>query len=286
MPKGIHKLTVKGNLLRLNGKRRTIALAEHHNRRTFDPRFNDLISRINRSRSHLNGELITLGGKSLEEIVMTEIRLAGVDMMHRTNKRKDKGLANEYIFSLTPGFDGEVRPIFEDCLIWLKMQIPTCPIVHAVIHLDENQPHMHVIVVPIVGDRLPASDLIWYGEKRILKEISLYEEVSRKYGLYFPNQLRGDAKKKLAEVVLQAFNTLTPDDKERYLYDHMLYAIRANPEDYVAALGINVSQVLGLGSPITKNVTLPCVSYVGSSVLSGQKARLNDAEFMDSNRIQ
>jgi hypothetical protein len=261
----IHKLGIRGATLRRTGDKRTIALADAHNRRLFKPR-GSLVGKIDPTKSHLNIELIKLTEKTLEATVFKHIDLAGVDLTHRTNKRKDKGFANEYVFGLTPGFKGDCIPIFSRCLTWLEHELPTCPIVHAVVHFDEGHLHMHVIVVPIIGSRLPASDLIWYGEVRQIKELSLYQEVSQHFGLGFPGRFNGAAKQKLALAVIHEIKTM-PLDTQRYVFEECLeYAIYAYPENFIKLLKLDLAKVFQGPESNTHSSTLSCVGYKNGDI--------------------
>ena len=261
----IHKLGLRGAVLRRTGDKRTIALADAHNRRLFKPR-GSLVGKIDSTKSYLNIELIKLSEESLEATVFKHIDLAGVDLTHRTNRRKDKGFANEYVFGLTPGFKGDCIPIFSRCLTWLKHQIPTCPIVHAVVHFDQGPLHMHVIVVPIIGNRLPASDLIWYGEARQIKEISLYQEVSQHFGLGFPGRFNGAAKQKLALAVIDEIKSM-PLDTQRYVFQECLeYAIYSYPENFVKLLKLDLVKVFRSSECNAQLSTLSCVGYKNGDI--------------------
>lgn len=265
MSNSIHKLGLRGAILRKTGDKQTIALADAHNRRLFKPR-GSLVGKIDPTKSHLNIELIKLSEVTLEATVLKHINLAGVDLTHRTNKRKDKGFANEYVFGLTPGFKGDCIPIFSQCLTWLEHELPTCPIVHAVIHFDQGPLHMHVIVVPIIGNRLPASDLIWYGEVRQIKELSLYQEVSQHFGLGFPGRFNGAAKQKLALAVIHEIKTM-PLDTQRYVFEECLeYAIYAYPENFIKLLKLDLAKVFRSSECNSDSSTISCVGYKSCDV--------------------
>ena len=265
MTNSIHKLGLRGSVLRRIGDKKTIALADAHNRRLFKPK-GALLGKIDPTKSHLNIELIKLSEGTLEDTVLKHINLAGIDLSNRTNKRKDKGLANEYVFGLTPGFKGDCIPIFSRCLIWLEYQLPTCPIVHAVVHFDEGHLHMHVIVVPIIGNRLPASDLIWYGEVRQLKELSLYQEVSRHFDLGFPGKFYGAAKMKLALAVIEEIKTMPLDIKRDVFEECLAYAIHAYPENFIKTLNLDVSKVFQIAESYANQSTLSCVGLKGGDI--------------------
>jgi hypothetical protein len=243
----VYQISLRGNLLRHNGKTRTLAAAEAHNRRKIPVELENF-AHIDPAKSYLNCELISLNGMSLEDTILGIMHTKGVDLNHRTNKRKDKGFAIEWLFTVTLGYTGNHLQLYTDCLSWLKTYFPDCPLVHAVVHYDENEPHMHVIMVPLEGTRLPASELLSYrgGSKTRLN--SLYAAVGNKHGLIPRTSLTGAVKKAAAKAVIEVLELRGIPTVLQNAWPPMKACIQNNPDGFLDPLGIQIAQLPSFGS--------------------------------------
>ena len=230
------KLDQRGILLHLKGTRNTLGLAEAHNNRLI-PIELYAKDRINPSKTHLNQQLIPLS-KSLEATVLDLIASAGINTTKGTFKRADKGFAIEWTFSVTPGFECDYKHLFLSCLDWLMEWYPSCPIAHAVVHYDEDVPHMHVIMVPIVGRHLPASKVLGFKGCSRERSYDLFEKVGMKFGLSYSMYLKGAAKKAASEKALQELERLGYHEKLSELWLPIQAAVRSRPEPFLEVLGI------------------------------------------------
>ncbi|MGL4766553.1 MAG: plasmid recombination protein [Formosimonas sp.] len=183
----------------------TLEAAHRHNTRQLTAELDG--QRIDPQRTPLNFELVAcpLG---LTVAVVQATTKAGIDLTTRANKRHDKGVACEMVFSLSSGFAGDVKALFIDVLGWFATE-PTLkdyPIVSAIVHMDEAHPHMHVIYVPIVTKdgktTLQASAAIGYKGLLGQRTKSLYAAIGAKHGLTATKRLTGAAKAKATEDVL------------------------------------------------------------------------------------
>lgn len=113
------KLDLRGSLLYLSGTSQTLELAQAHNNREIPI---ELYARdkIDPDKIYLNQQIVPLS-KSLESTVLELISKAGIDTTKGTFKRKDKGYAIEWVFSVTPGFSCDFKQLYERCLDWLKL---------------------------------------------------------------------------------------------------------------------------------------------------------------------
>ena len=230
------KLDLRGHLLYLNGSGQTLALAEAHNNRKI-PIELYARDRIDPDRIHLNQQIVPLE-KSLEVTVREHIEHAGISITKGALKRADKGYAIEWIFSVTPGFNCDFKHLYVSCLDWLMERHPTCPIAHAVIHYDEDVPHMHVVMVPIVGRHLPASKVLGFKGCSRERSYSLYEKVGLKFDLCFPMYLKGAAKKAAGEKALQKLEKLGYREKLGKVWYPFKTAVQSRPEPFLDVLGI------------------------------------------------
>ena len=239
----MYKLTVHGNLLKRNGFKRTLALAEAHNLRRI-PAEVKTFNHIDPKLSHLNIELVPLGDEQLEQRVIKLVIEAGIDPNKGVNKRFDKAYAIEWMFTTTHGFQCDFASMYLECLDWLRLRYPSCPIAHAVIHYDENTPHLHVVMVPVIGSRLPSSNVLGYKGVCRKRNEDLYSCVGYKYGLTSSQHLKGSAKKIASQKVIEACEKLTPHDFRANLWNPLIQAIQARPEPFLHALNIPISNVL------------------------------------------
>lgn len=239
----MYKLTVHGNLLKRSGLKRTLALAEAHNLRKI-PAEVKTFQHIDPEKSHLNKELISLGQETLEGKVLRLVTEAGIDPNKGVNKRFDKGYAIEWMFTTTHGFQCDFESLYIECLDWLRLRNPTCPIAHAVIHYDENTPHLHVIMVPIKGTRLPSSNVLGYKGVCRKRNEDLFSFIGHKYGFTSSQHLKGNAKRIASQKAIEACKELTSHDFRESIWLPLMQAINSRPEPFLHALNIPISHVL------------------------------------------
>jgi len=235
----MHKLQLRGQLLYLNGTKQTLLKTEAHNTRNI-PIELDTFGHIDPNKTHLNHEIVSLHGESLEGCVLRHISEAGIDITKGPYKRSDKGVAIEWVFSVTPGYAGDFLGLYTKCVHWLGVLHPTCPIVHAIMHVDEGDPHIHVIIVPIVGNKMPSSRILGFkgiSRKRIY---DLYEQVGKEYNLSFPLNLKGAVKRHASEVAIRACEKLAYRKILGPLWKPFVMSIKARPEPFLEALGIDI----------------------------------------------
>lgn len=242
----MNSMRLRGILLKRKGPAHTLAMAEAHNRRKIPVELSTF-AHIDPSKSVSNKELISLNYISLEDAIFELLNKRGVDLNHRTNKRKDKGFAIEWLFTVTLGYTGNHLQLYTDCLSWLKTYFPDCPLLHAVVHYDENEPHMHVIMVPLEGTRLPASELLSYrgGSKTRLN--SLYAAVGNKHGLIPRTSLTGAVKKAAAKAVIVALELRGIPTVLQNAWPPMKVCIQNSPDGFLDPLGIQIAQLTSGG---------------------------------------
>lgn len=92
----MHKLTIRANVLTLEGNSRTLKLAESHNMRKIPY----CSPNIDPSKSLLNTELIPLGPLSLHEKVLAIVKSKGINTDHYNLKKKNRGYGVEFLFTV------------------------------------------------------------------------------------------------------------------------------------------------------------------------------------------
>lgn len=241
----MHKLELRGCLLYLKGSKQTISMTEAHNARKIPIELQPN-GRIDPTKSINNAVIESIDCGSLEEKVKTIISDAGINLESGRYKRPNKGLAIEWLFTVTPGFECDYVALYRESLNWLKRWLPSCPIVYAVIHFDEADPHMHVVMVPLDGKRLPASKILGYKGISRARVIDLYEQVGNKFGLSHPARLTGAAKKRAAELTIKVCERFSYRNKLGKMWQPLVMAIKSRPEPFMDALGINPSREEGI----------------------------------------
>jgi hypothetical protein len=259
------QLSVHGSLLKLNGLSRTIALAEAHNLRKITAEFKTF-KHIDRNRSHLNVELVPSGDQPLTQKVLKMVKDAGIDPDKGVNKRFAKAYAIEWVFTATHGFTCDFESLYKDCLDWLTVRYPTCPIVHAVIHYDEADPHLHVIMVPIVGKNLPSSKLLGYKGICRNRNEDLFKAIGQKYGFTSGEILKGSAKRWASETAIEACEKLNGHEFRVQLWQPLMQAIRTRPEPFLKALNIPLTNLQVWGDYV---LTTTCVAVALASQSKG-----------------
>ncbi len=233
-------------ILKLHGHSNTLKVAEAHNLRRITAEFRTC-NHIDEFETPNNIEIISLGSQSLEDKVLHEISKAGIDMTTKHNKRHDKGYALEMVYTPSAGWDGDTESLFRECCQWQTNYYQGCPIVHAVIHYDEGTPHLHTVMVPIVGNRLPASDVRGYKGATTERNRNLFNKVAHKYGFTSSESLKGAIKKKAAQRVIDKCDQFSPEKFKATLWIPIKQAIEARPEPFMSKLDISLSDLLKKG---------------------------------------
>jgi hypothetical protein len=241
------RICLRGILLKRKGSAHTLAMAEAHNRRKIPVELASF-SHIDPSKSVLNQELISLRGVALEDAVLGVVADRGIDLNSRTNKRKDKGFAIEWLFSVTLGYGGDHLSLYNDCLSWLTAYYPNCPVVHAVIHYDENEPHMHVIMIPIQGNSLPASEILSFKGGSRTRNGDLCAAIGNRHGLAVGMSLKGAIKKRAAEAVISALEKRDSPSFMGNIWPAIKSSIRNSPDNFLDPLGITFEQLVSVES--------------------------------------
>lgn len=266
----MHKLDLRGKLLYLSGNRHTLSMADLHNTRQIPTEF-ETFNHIDPTKIHLNEELINLGDESLEDKVKRLIDEGGINLESGRYQRANKGLAIEWLFTVTPGFNCDYRELYSKSLNWLVNTFPGCPIAHAIIHFDEADPHMHVIMVPIQGKRLPASKILGFKGVSRSRLNDLYEKVAKEFGLSHPTRLSGAVKRRAAEITIKVCEKFDYRKILGRLWQPLIMAIQSRPEPFMEALGV-VIRPEELGHYKTANsATASCVVVANPTAFKERK---------------
>lgn len=163
-----------------------ISQIEAHNERTKETYASN--PDIDPTRTHLNFHLIKPQDRYRAES-NRQIKEAGC----RT--RSDSIRVMEALFTATPEFfkgkkRSELKEFFGEALEFIKQNQAPETIISAVVHLDEETPHMHLCFVPLTEDkRLSAKDIAGNKKKLTQWQDKYWEHMVKKY----PNLERGES---------------------------------------------------------------------------------------------
>lgn len=158
------------------------------------------------------------------------------------NLRRDAVRAVEIVISLPTVSTINQGFFFSDSLAWVQ-EFFAVPVLSAVVHLDEAAQHCHVLLLPLVNERMVGSDLVGNRTRLQAMQASFYERVGQRHGLIrpkVPRRLNSATRGKCASMVLNAFVDnpgllLSPDVEQA-----VLEAFGHNPEPLLAALEMAV----------------------------------------------
>lgn len=140
------------------GKKRkpqTILMAARHNLREIQAENGADYGKLNPTKMHLNERLAGPEKASeVEELHRQLFKAAGID---QTKLRKDYSQASEHILSLKAG--QEERGFFSHMVEFFKRHYGADNILSAIIHRDQEKPHIHILVSPISGGKFQGAKL-------------------------------------------------------------------------------------------------------------------------------
>ena len=137
-----------------------------HIARTFMP------SNVDSSRTHLNRELVQFPANVTNRTEAIEHRIATAGIYRKVAQNQVKAL--RFILSSSPEDMARIEQegrLYEWCnetMDWLRTTFGADNVVAATLHADEDTPHIHATVVPIVtGERRKAKEEAKNGQRRI-----------------------------------------------------------------------------------------------------------------------
>ena len=193
---------------------------------------------IDPTRMHMN--VVVHGpGNAADVAALSKARMqaAGVGKL-----RKDAVQAIELVFSLPPGHVVDTRHYFADCLAWAGARFGADNILSAVAHHDEAAPHMHVLLLPLVGNKMAGSELV--GNRRTLADmqVAFHSAVASQHGLRkAPKRLAGPSKDAAAHLVLQHLRVTSDAVLRSAAWPTIRDAIERDPAPFIEALGLHLA---------------------------------------------
>ena len=189
-------------------------------------------------RMHLNVVVHGPGNAAdVAALAKTRMQAAGVGKL-----RKDAVQAIELVFSLPPGSAVDTCRYFADCLAWVGARFGADNILSAVAHHDEAAPHMHVLLLPLVGHKMAGSELV--GNRRTLADMqaAFHSVVASHHGLRkAPKRLAGPSKDAAAHLVLQHLRVTSDAVLRSAAWPTIRDAIERDPAPFMEALGLHLA---------------------------------------------
>ena len=132
---------------------------------------------INPSRCHLN-KILRGPGKPLAVVELMDKVIADYGAVI---KRKDQIKLFEIVVSpkqTVQNLDG----FFEEAISWLVNWF-NCPLVSAIVHLDESEPHMHLLFVPLREGRLQGDAVMGKRQDLARLQSGFQSQLGKKFNL-------------------------------------------------------------------------------------------------------
>lgn len=212
--------------------------ASRHNKRAIQAE-QGAVQNIDPARSALN---IPLHGPDTPSDVAQLARslMAAVGI---TSHKVNAVLGLELIFSLPASSAISFERYFGDCLQWTAANFGGLEnVLSADVHLDESAPHMHVLILPLVGGRMNGSAMFGNRQRLLHLHTDFHGSVAALYGLArAPARLQGQAKEKTAQAVIQHLRTGKDAALSSVVWPVVRDAIDRDPVPFAETLGIGVA---------------------------------------------
>ena len=245
MNKSLHttRATVEGpsadiRIKKLTGTHMVSVAAAHNKRERWS-------QKAKNSRCPKNEENIVIFGPSTARDVAQDahqkVMQAGIKKV-----RKNGVYAIELIATLKSGTGIDEDAFFIDCTKWASGRFGGyANLLSADIHRDESEPHMHLLILPLVDGRLRGSDLVGGPGKFRGHRHSFAEEVCSKYGLTMGTRvLRGDAKRDAADWIFARLENNQDSVLSSAVWQPVQRVIKRDPEPFLIAVGGNAVSFL------------------------------------------
>lgn len=221
---------------KLTGNR--LGVAARHNMRTIAKEMG-AGGHIDPLRSRLNYSLAGCQTpKAVNDQAKALMKAAGVGKL-----RKDAVKAIEIVFSLPVGTSIDHREYFTACLDWTIQAYSNAPILAGDVHLDETAPHCHVILLPLIENKMNGSDLM--GGKALMstRRNDFYECVASRFALTKPPKKHSEKDSAaLYEQVMEHVRLNDLSALKSALWPFTRDAIRDNPVKAAQLLGIEIPE--------------------------------------------
>lgn len=214
----------------------TIENAIAHNRRTTKAAYGSK-SNIDPARSLLN---YCLAGDANPNAITQRVRAAMIE--HKA--RKNAPHAVEVLISLPANWQGDARAVFADTVPYLAGVLGADNLLSADVHLDEANPHMHVLFMPLEHCKKKGRP-VWrstlgdgHKERRRALYDGFFKVVGKRHGLDKPISLTGAMRAALALAVIDMMQRSGDAATKSRAWETIKAAIKATPKPFAVQLGI------------------------------------------------
>lgn len=171
--------------------------------------------------------------------------------------RRDAVLGIEAVFSI-PANRTEIdsKSFFQECLLWLTEQMSPANVLTADVHLDEANPHMHVILSCVTPAKLIGSWLKGNNEKYRERNEDFFHKVASRYGLTLPpSKLYKADRVSLAKVSISKIESVADPMTKSPHYPLIRSLIQENPVPFATNLGIPIQTTAKKMRTVTQIMT-------------------------------
>lgn len=196
------------------------------------------------ARSHIDGNRTVLNAHlagpddsaSVVALAGNRMKAAGI-----VKPRKNAVLAVEFLVSLpVDSVIANEGAFFSAAMTWLAERFGGADnILSADIHRDESAPHMHLLLLPLIGGRMVGSDAVGgIAELRDMQD-GFFRDVCAHHGLKrYPRQLQGKLKMEAATAILRELDRRQDPSLRSVLWPLIRDHIAAAPAKFAELLGI------------------------------------------------
>ena len=193
---------------------------------------------IDLSRTHNNYHTVYLQGSYMEYI---NERISTLPLKRKV--RSDAVLMCSFIIGSDGNFFIGLTPwerqrFFEDATEYFAERFGRENIISAVVHTDETTPHLHLNLIPIVGNKLSAKQLFTRANLREL-QTDFHEKVGKKWGLE-----RGKEGSQAKHIDTAEFKAKTIIDRAEKRAEETEKQAKTKAEEYLSGIESSIEMHL------------------------------------------
>ena len=204
-------------------------------------------SHIDPRRTHLNQVIYGHNRATVCNTLRTRI----LQRLNLIKPRKNAVHAIEIMVSIPPTEKINQLAFFIAARDWIKAHYGGL-MIHAVIHNDEDAPHLHIILLPIVNKCLKGNELQGNRTRLIQLQSEFYEQVSAPFGFDKPRPKSANTLKQTAQAVINEIEGKPYLWMQPEFQNTVKQAIRKNPIAFLKPVGLAPNRAV---SEFTKIMT-------------------------------